>query len=209
VRTLALDLARADVADAVVAATSDVEIGLLVYNAAISVISPYLEMSPTDVQAMIDVNCRAPLFLVHALVPAMVTRGRGGVVLMSSMAGNCGAAHLTVYSATKAFTLVFADALWAELRGRGVDVLAVQPGQTRTPGWQASQPPELRGPGPHVMEPEEVVAEALAALGVEPTLVPGEMNRQSVQLLASLPRRQAIELMSGVTVNLIPTGRTS
>ncbi len=209
VRTLALDLARADVAEAVVAATADVEVGLLVYNAAISVIAPYLEMSPAQVQAMIDVNCRAPLFLTHALVPAMVTRGRGGVVLMSSMAGSCGAAHLTVYAATKAFTLVFADALWAELRGHGVDVLAVQPGQTRTPGWEASQPPELRGPGPHVMEPADAVAEALAALGVEPTLVPGEMNRQSAQLLASLPRRQAIELMSAVTVHLIPTRRTS
>src|SRR6185295_9157714 len=135
--------------------------------------------------------------------------GRGGVILMSSMAGSRGAAQLSVYSATKAFNLVFADALWAELREKGVDVLAVQPGQTRTPGWQASQPPELRGPGPHVMEPEEVVAEALAALGVEPTLVPGEMNRQSAQLLASLPRRQAIELMSEVTVHLIATGRTS
>jgi short-subunit dehydrogenase len=209
VRTLALDLARADVADAVAAATTDVEIGLLVYNAAISVISPFLEISPANVQAMIDVNCHAPLRLTHALVPAMVARGRGGVVLMSSMAGTCGAAQLTVYSATKAFTLVFADALWAELRRHGVDVLAVQPGQTRTPGWQASQPPELRGPGPHVMEPEQVVAEALATLGVEPTLVPGEMNRQSAQLLATLPRRQAIELMSEITVHLLPTGRPS
>lgn len=205
VRTLALDLARADVAAAVLAATADVEVGLLVYNAAISVISPYLDMAPADVQAMLDVNCRAPLLLTHALVPAMVSRGRGGVVLMSSMAGTCGAAQLTVYSGTKAFALVFADALWAELRGKGVDVLTVQPGQTRTPGWQASQPPELRGPGPHVMEPEQVVTEALDALGVEPTLIPGDLNRQSAQLLASLPRRQAIELMSEITVHLIPT----
>jgi len=209
VRTLALDLARADVADAVVAATGDIEIGLLVYNAAIGTVSPFLEISRSNVQAVIDVNCRAPLFLTHALVPRMVARGRGGVVLMSSMAGNFGAAQLTIYAASKAFALVFADALWAELRGHGVDVLAVQPGQTRTPGWQASQPPELQGPGPHVMEPAEVVTEALATLGTEPTLIPGDLNRQSAQLLASLPRRQAIELMSEITVHLIPTGRTS
>ncbi len=209
VRTLALDLARADVADAVVAATADIEIGLLVYNAAIGTVSPFLEISRSNVQAVIDVNCRAPLFLTHALVPPMVARGRGGVVLMSSMAGNFGAAQLTIYAASKAFALVFADALWAELRGHGVDVLAVQPGQTRTPGWQASQPPELQGPGPHVMEPEEVVSEALATLGTEPTLIPGDLNRQSAQLLASLPRRQAIELMSEITVHLVPTGRTS
>lgn len=209
VRTLAFDLARADIADAVTAATTDLEIGLLIYNAAIGTVSPFLEISPANVQAMLDVNCRAPLFLTHALAPAMVARRRGGVVLMSSMAGNFGAAQLTVYAATKAFALVFADALWAELRGHGVDVLAVQPGSTRTPGWQSSQPPELQGPGPHVMEPEQVVTEALAALGVEPTLIPGDLNRQSAQLLASLPRRQAIELMSEITVTLLPTGRTS
>ena len=209
VRTLVLDLARANVADAVVGATQDVHIGLLVYNAAIGTVSPFLALSTANVQAMLDVNCRAPLFLVHALVPAMVARGRGGVVLMSSMAGNFGSAQLTVYAATKAFDLVFADALWAELRGHGVDVLAVQPGSTRTPGWQSSQPPELQGPGPHVMEPAQVVTEALAALGVEPTLIPGDANRQSAQLLASLPRRQAIELMSDITGRLLPTGRTS
>jgi hypothetical protein len=209
VRTLALDLAGADIADVVVARTAGIEIGLLVYNAAIGTVSPFLEISASNIQAVIDVNCRAPLFLTHALVPSMVTRGRGGLILMSSMAGNFGAAQLTIYAASKAFNLIFAEALWAELRGRGVDVLAVQPGQTRTPGWQASQPPEMQGPGPLVMEPEEVVTEALAALGSEPTLIPGEMNRQSAQLLAGLPRRQAIELMSEITVNLIPTGRTS
>src|SRR5688572_23055747 len=196
VRTLVLDLARADIGDAAAAATTDVEIGLLVYNAAIGTVSPFLEITRPNLQAMLDVNCRGLLFLTHALVPAMVARGRGGVVVMSSMAGNLGSAHLTVYAATKAFDLIFAEALWAELRGHGVDVLAVQPGATRTPGWQSSQPPELRGPGPHVMEPADVVAEALDALGVDPTLVPGEMNRQGVQMLASLPRRQAIELVS-------------
>ncbi len=209
VRPLVLDLARADVADAVVAATTDLEIGLLVYNAAIGTVAPFLDISPANIQAMIDVNCRGPLLLVHALAPAMVARGRGGIVLMSSMAGNVGSAQLTVYAATKAFDLVFADALWAELRGHGVDVLAVQPGQTRTPGWQSSQPPELRGPGPHVMEPPQVVTEALAALGVETNLIPGDLNRQSAQMLASLPRRQAIELISSITATLVQTGRTS
>src|SRR5690348_9916881 len=70
VRTLALDLARPDVAEAVLAATADVEIGLLVYNAAIGTVSPFLEISASNIQAVIDVNCRAPLFLTHALVPS-------------------------------------------------------------------------------------------------------------------------------------------
>jgi short-subunit dehydrogenase len=207
VRTLVLDLARPDVADTVTAATGDLELGLLVYNAAIGLVAPFLELDTADVQAMIDVNCRAPLMLARALAPAMVARGRGGIVFMSSMSGSIGSAQLTVYAATKAFDLVFADALWAELRGQGVDVLAVQPGSTRTPGWQSSQPPELQGPGPHVMEPEAVVAEALAALGVEPSIIPGEQNRQGAAILAGMPRRQAIEIMSGITGRLLPVRR--
>lgn len=207
VRTLVLDLARPDVAEAATAATGDLELGLVVYNAAIGLVSPFLELDAADVQAMLDVNCRAPLLLVRALAPAMVARRRGGIVLMSSMSGSFGSAKLTVYAATKAFDLVFADALWAELRGHGVDVLAVQPGSTRTPGWQSSQPPELQGPGPHVMEPAAVVAEALAALGVEPSIIPGEQNRQGAALLAGMPRRRAIEFMSGITGSLLPVRR--
>jgi len=204
-RALELDLARADVADAVAAATADLEVGLLVCNAAIGIVSPFLEVAPSDLQASLDVNCRAPMLLVHALAPAMIARRRGGIVIMSSMSGSFGSAQLAVYAATKAFDLAFADALWAELREHGVDVLAVQPGSTRTPGWQSSQPPELRGPGPHVMEPETVVSEALEALGVEPVVIPGELNRQGAAMLAGLPRRQAIELMSGITRELLPT----
>ena len=88
-------------------------------------------------------------------------------------------------------------------------MLAVQPGSTRTPGWQSSQPPELQGPGPHVMEPEQVVGEALATLGVEPSIIPGEQNRQGAAVLAAMPRRQAIELMSGITGSLLRAGRRS
>jgi short-subunit dehydrogenase len=209
VRTVVLDLADPEVGEAALNATEGLDIGLLVYNAAIGTVAPFLDISKRDMQAMLDVNCRGPLFLTRALLPPMVARQRGGLILMSSMAGNVGATQLTVYAATKAFNLVLADALWAELRGHGVDVLAVQPGSTRTPGWQSSQPEELRGPGPHVMEAGDVVREALAALGVETTLIPGELNRQSAQMLASLPRRQAIELISSITESLLRTGHSS
>jgi len=198
----AVDLARPDLIAAIAPAVAGKEIGLLVYNAAIGTVSRFLDLTPAHFGGMLDVNCRGPMLLVHALVPAMVARGRGGIVVMSSMSGNFGSEQLAVYAATKAFDLVFADALWAELRPHGVDVLAVQPGSTRTPGWQTSQPEELRGPGPHVAEPEDVVREALDALGEGPNLIPGEMNRQGAAMLASLPRRQAVELMSGITRTL-------
>lgn len=205
VDAVTLDLGRPDLLSALDAAIAERTIGLAVYNAALGTVAPFLELPPEHLDAMLAVNCRGPLLLAHAVAPGMIRRGRGGIVVMSSLSGNVGSAQLSVYAASKAFDLVFADSLWAELRPHGVDVLAVQPGSTRTPGWLSSQPADAAGVP--VMEPSEVVAEALAALGHEPLLVPGEMNRQGAAVLAALPRRQAIELLSGITGTLVPNHR--
>lgn len=207
VDAVTLDLGRPDLLAALDAAIAGRTIGLAVYNAALGTVAPFLDLTPEHLDAMLAVNCRGPLLLAHAVAPGMIRRGRGGIVVMSSLSGNVGSAQLSVYAASKAFDLVFADALWAELRPHGVDVLAVQPGSTRTPGWLSSQPADAAGAGVPVMEPAEVVAEALAALGHEPLLVPGELNRQGAAMLAALPRRQAIELLSGITGALVPNHR--
>jgi hypothetical protein len=57
------------------------------------------------------------------------------------------------------------------------------------------------------MEPPDVVREALATLGVEPHVVPGELNRQGAEAIARMPRRQAIELMSAITAQLVRNDR--
>lgn len=205
VHELVADLGRPDVVAAVAAGLGGREIGLLVYNAALGTVAPFLELAPDHLDAMLAVNCRAPVQLVRALAPAMVARRRGGIVLMSSMSGNCGSAQLAMYAASKAFALVLGDALWVELRAHGVDVLVVQPGSTRTPGWLTSQPDD--GTTLPVMEPSEVVREALEALGHEPLIIPGALNRDSAAALAQVPRRQAIEFMSQFTAALVRNDR--
>ncbi|HVN86046.1 MAG TPA: SDR family NAD(P)-dependent oxidoreductase [Candidatus Binatia bacterium] len=204
-QTLSVDLARPDLIEALRAADADRDIGLLVYNAAIGTVAPFLDLHPAHWETMIDVNCRGPVRLAHTLLGPMVARQRGGLILMSSLSGNFGSAQLAIYAATKAFNLVLADALWVELRSHGVDVLAVQPGSTRTPGFLSSQP-DGKEMMP-VMEPTDVVREALATLGAEPCIVPGEANRQVAAALAQLPRRQVIELMSEITGKLVRNDR--
>ncbi|HZR84886.1 MAG TPA: SDR family NAD(P)-dependent oxidoreductase [Candidatus Binatia bacterium] len=206
VEPVAVDLARPDLAQALAGALGREEVGLMVYNAAVGTVAPFLDHDPAHVDAMLDVNCRGPIRLAHAVLPGMVARGRGGLILMSSMSGNVGSAQLAIYAATKAFTLVLADALWFELRPHGVDVLAVQPGSTRTPGWLSSQPTD-GAPIMPAMDPADVVREALATLGKEPLVVPGDANRQGAEAIARLPRRQAIELMSGITAKLVRNDR--
>ena len=83
----------------------------------------------------------------------------------------------------------------------------MQPGSTRTPGWLSSQPSEPGGEIMPAMDPADVVREALATLGVEHRLIPGDANRQGAELLAQLPRRQAVELMSDLTAKLVRNDR--
>jgi short-subunit dehydrogenase len=179
----------------------DRDIGLLVANAAWSPVGAFLETDLGALLAAIDINCRAPVVLAHALGRRMTARGRGGIIIMSSLAAETGAANVALYSATKAFDLVLAEGLWYEVRDHGVDVVAIRPGSTRTPGWQASQPAsgDLAG----VMEPVDVVRDALAALGTTPSIAAGVMNRSAEAMFRRMPRREVIELMSGITAQLV------
>jgi uncharacterized protein len=90
--------------------------------------------------------------------------------------------------------------LWEELRGHGVDVLAFCPGATRTPAFLATNPRPTGRVSPPLMDPDETVAEALAALGRGPTRIAGKVNRLAAFVLHRLlPRRTLIELMSRTT----------
>jgi short-subunit dehydrogenase len=192
VHTLALDLADADLAARLREGVGTREVGLLVYNAAYSHVGGFFEQSLADKLRMIDVNCRGPLVLCHELGAGMRTRGRGGIVLMGSLAGMQGSPRLTTYAASKAFDLVLAEGLWGELREHGVDVLACVAGATRTPGFELVAS-TTKGP---VMDPEQVVEEAIAALGwQQPSMVPGFANKLASLLLSRLPRRRRVLIM--------------
>jgi len=193
------DLARADLGVVVKALTLQHEVGLLVYNAAHSVLGPFVDRPLEDQLKVIDVNCRGPLILAHMLGRAMAGRGRGGIVLMTSIAGSQGGPLLASYAASKAFNLVLAEGLWAELGARGVDVVACRAGATRTPGYAASNP---KASVP-MMEPAPVVAKALGALGRGPSVVPGAINKAAAFAFERLfPKRTSIRIMGRATRRL-------
>jgi short-subunit dehydrogenase len=182
--------------------TRDREVGLLVANAAWSPVGPFIDSNLHELLAAVDINSRATVVFAHELGRAMAARGRGGMIIMSSLAAETGAAQVALYSATKAFNLVLAEGLWYELRDRGVDVIAIRPGSTRTASWQHTQPPE--GDVSDAMEPADVVADALAMLGTTPSTPSGDANRRAEQFFRSLSRREVIELMSEITSKLVP-----
>ena len=128
----------------------------------------------------------------------MAERGRGGLIVMSSMSGLQGTALVTTYAATKAFDMVLAEGLWAELRERGVDVIACVAGATRTPGFESTNPQDA-GSLARPMEAEQVVDEALAALSRGPTMIAGRLNRAVATTLRLVSRRGATRFISQAT----------
>ena len=138
VRTEACDLGRPDLAGVLEAMTRDIEVGVAVYNAAYAPVGEVLDQPVDELLRVVDVNVRGPLVFARTLAPAMVARGRGGVVLMSSMAGFQGAPRIAPYAASKAFNIVLGESLWSELGPRGVDVVVSCAGAIRTPGYAKS-----------------------------------------------------------------------
>lgn len=196
VRTLSADVGRPDLLPALDGLAAGAEVGLVVHNAAFSALGPFLDRPLADLQQVIDLNCRAPLSLAHHFGRQMVARGRGGILLMSSLAGGQGTPIVAAYAASKAFEIVLAEGLWDELRPAGVDVLACRAGPTRTPSYEASRP---RKKVP-MMEPGPVAEEALAALGRKPVLIPGRLNRAvNFVMQRLLSRPAAIRFMGNST----------
>src|SRR5262249_22953973 len=185
VRPIALDLAAAGFAGELERLTSDLEVGFGVFNAAHAPRGQFLDLTLEDQVRSVEVNCRGPLTLAHVLGRRMAERGRGGLVLMSSLTAFQGSPFIATYGATKAFNLVLGEGLWFELRGRGVDVLACAAGATRTPGFLRASP----AGEPGMIEPAQVVEEALGRLGRTGVMIPGRFNRfASFLMRRGLPR---------------------
>jgi short-subunit dehydrogenase len=207
-KSLIVDLTAPDAAATILAAVADLEVGLLVSNAALSYVGPFLEQSLDDGLKQVHVNCAVPLALVHGLLPLMAARGRGGVVLVSSLSSMRGAPLVAGYAATKAWNLLLGESLWDEVRDQGVDVLAVLPGSTRTPGWLASNPQASLGTS-NLMDPSEVAVETFDTLGTRPSLVVGQANRDSEAFMAAMDRAESVRIMGEVMRTMYPSERTA
>jgi hypothetical protein len=201
VRALAADLGQPEThADLLPATTEGLDVGLLVANAAYAPVGPFLDLDADAANRVLQVNCQATVLLGQRYLPAMVARGRGGFVVMSSAAGLRGLPAVAEYAATKAFGRILAEGLWAELRPHGVDVLACVAGAVRTPAFGRSG---MRG-APGVLPPDRVAAETFDALGRAPTIIPGRFMRVATGVLGLLPRAAAVRITQRASRDLAP-----
>ena len=177
-----------------------VPIGLVVYNAAFAPIGLFEEMGEDALARAAAVNVRTPLLLARLLAGPMAENRRGGIVLMSSLAGVQGSPKLAAYAATKAFNAILAEGLWHELAPRGIDVAGCVAGAISTPGYEKAR--QTRA-APGTLSAAEVAEQTLTALGKGPVVIPGGFNRFARFLMTRLlPRRTAISLMAKNTGGL-------
>ncbi|MCB1676114.1 MAG: SDR family NAD(P)-dependent oxidoreductase, partial [Halioglobus sp.] len=190
VRVLAVDLAAPDATERAVEALDGGDIGLLVSNAGFGLKGAHEDNDPEVMAALLQVNCLAPLQLSHRLIPRLRERGRGGIIITSSVEGFMGVPYSAAYAASKAFTNSLAESLWGELSPAGIDVLALCPGSTDTEAHDRQGID--RGKLQDMMSPHEVAALALDNLAQGPVYIAGEQNRAMFDALLAMPRREAL-----------------
>jgi short-subunit dehydrogenase len=180
-RALACDLASREDVARLIDQVGDVDI--LVSNAAHPASGLLTEFDPEQIDRMLEVNLRAPIAIARGLVPGMITRGRGHLVFISSLAGKAAASSSSIYSATKFGLRGFALGLREDLRPAGVGVSVILPGFIRDAGMFAEAKVELpRGVG--TRSPEEVAGAVVRSI---------ERNRGEIEV-APLPLRLGANL---------------
>lgn len=173
VRTISVDLLDPESVTQIAGITADLDVGLLIYNAGASTCNElFLDADLDEFQKVTDLNVTRMLEMVQHYGRSMVDRGRGGIMIVGSLSGYMGAWRHSIYAGAKAFSRMFAESLWLELRERNVDVLELVLGVTRTPAMERVGL-NFDAPGIRVGEPAEVAAEGLAHLADGPVWVAG------------------------------------
>lgn len=173
-------------------------IDLLINNAGFGEYGSFAELDGEQQVKMVQLNILALVDLTHQFLPGMRQRRSGSIINMSSTAAFQPMPYFSVYAASKAFVLSFSEALSAENRDYGVDVLAVCPGPTETNFFQEAEfPPLLASAAAANYTPTEVVVrEALQALEKKQSIVvPGGIaNQLTANLHRFLPRESLVHL---------------
>ncbi len=195
-RVVALDLTTPDFLSTLREATADLEVGLLVNNAGAAELGGFLDNSIESELRILDLNVRAPMALSHAYGRDFSKKGRGGIVILSSMVGLVGVSGFTNYAATKAYDLILAEGLAKELGPQGVDVIGVAPGFTESEYMSGMDLSRLPVPLP-LMKTSDLVNIGLNKLGTNtPFVVPGLMNHMMHWTFKVLGRKGSTAMMS-------------
>jgi short-subunit dehydrogenase len=180
-RTLALDITDAV---AVRESLNGLDVDVLVNNAGVGIIKPFIDMALDEWNTMLDVNVNALYHVTHALLPKMLERGSGHVCTIGSISGRSAYVGGAAYSGTKAFVTAWAESLMLEVRGRGVKVSVVAPGGVAT-GFSGH---EVTAADQWKLAPEDVASAVSQVVATRPDVL---IHRLEVRTLTPPPSKSA------------------
>jgi short-subunit dehydrogenase len=198
---LAADLSDDDDIERVAARLADEgrPIDLLVNNAGFGTFGAFSELPIEGEEREIKVNVLALVKLTRAALPGMVTRGKGGIINVSSVASFQPGPWNATYSATKAFVTSFTQAVHEESRGTGVKVVALCPGFTRTEFQERAGVPASAVPGMLWQGADQVVDVALKSLRQgRAVAIPGVLNKLAASFSQRAPRSMSRRMSGSV-----------
>lgn len=191
VRTLSADISQPrDALKRIRAVTDGLDIGFLLYMAGANLTrGAFPDLDIELVRKVIAMNVEGQTEFTHHYAGRMKTRGSGGIVLVGSIAGNAGSPAIAHYSAAKAFSRIFSEAIWFELKPFGIDVLHLNVNFTATPamvrlGYDVS----------NAADPEDVAEEGVQHIADGPVWVVGgpEVIAEANRRLGAQPRSEVI-----------------
>lgn len=204
-RALAMDLSTPDVMDFLIDSVADIDIGFVVNCAGADTGSVhFLDRQQGSEEAMLFRNCTMLTRVCRHFGGQMVERGRGGIITMGSGAAIAGTPGLATYTGTKAFDLLFSEALWGELKPRGIDVLCLVLPDTDTPALRRGllrhgKLSSLENAPKGATPPADVAAEGISFIGKGPTRIVSRKLRIANWIFGLLGRNTAVILMTAAT----------
>jgi len=179
-KTVAVDLGHTNAVDVIAKATEEIDVGLVVNNAAMILAGSLLKTEVSDEMQVIQVNITASVKLAQVFGKRMSQKGKGGIIFVAGMGGYFSMPYMANYMASKAYLISFGEALHYELEKKGIYVTVLCPGITntgaelRTKGLNGKKISEQVGR--RSLGAAQVVTAALRSLDQKPAVIPGLMN---------------------------------
>ena len=208
-RVLALDLTQSIARETLDLETLDLDVGLLINNAAVEQCGAFVRHTTDELRAVIELNVTAPTELGQRFGRRFVKQGRGGIIFVSGSIGYQAVPNMASYAATKAHQVNLAEALYYELRPHRVDVLCLSPGLTRTPMvGRLERAINFGRVGMMQLTPDHVAKVGLRHLGRRPSVVAGWQYKFFAMLTKRVLSRAAGAWVFGTLVRIAFVDKT-
>ena len=176
----------------------DIEVDILINNAGFGFSGLFLESPIENYEEMMNVNIYSLTALTHLFLNDMVKRNEGGIINISSLASFQPIPYFGIYAATKAFVTSFTLSIYEEYRNKGINVLGVCPGYTKTNFNKRAHMSSVPVAG-YLMSSQEVVDQSLKAYNSGKFLIiNGKINKFSRFITSLFPKSLSLKMSKSI-----------